>query len=245
MDAMVIGVVPARLGSTRFPGKVLEVVAGKPLVVHAFERLRAARSVAEALVATDSAEVERVAAAHGAPVVRVDVPCDTGTDRVARALAKRSFDIAVNLQADQPAIDPHEIDRTVAALLSDPTLDVSTLAYEDDDPEAFGSRDVVKVVAGAAGRALYFSRAAIPSSKSADSGNTLFLHHVGIYCFRRAALLRFAGMPRGALELRESLEQLRALEGGMSMGLVVADRAMPEVDRRSDLRRVEGLLGST
>lgn len=242
MSSIVIGVVPARLGSTRFPRKMLQEVAGKPLVVRALERLSAATSVTEALVATDSDEIETVAASYGAAVVRVDGPCESGSDRVARALSGRAFDVAVNLQGDQPAIDPRDIDRVVAALVSGDPLDITTLAYPDNDPAAFESRDVVKVVTGAGGRALYFSRAPIPSSKDETAGKPLFLHHVGIYCFRRDSLQRFAELPCGRLEVRESLEQLRALEAGMKIGLVVSERVMPDIDRPSDLRKVERLL---
>ncbi|MFH1502874.1 MAG: 3-deoxy-manno-octulosonate cytidylyltransferase [Candidatus Eisenbacteria bacterium] len=240
---MVVGVVPARLGSTRFPGKVLETVCGKPLVLHAYERLREATSVGRVLIATDSAEVERAARHHGAEVVVVTEPCASGTDRVALALASERFDIAVNLQADQPLISPSDIDRAVSVLDGDEALDMTTLAYPDSDPDAFESRDVVKVVVDATGLALYFSRAPIPSAKCEASANPLFLHHVGIYCIRRGALERFAELPRGRLEERESLEQLRALESGMTIGVVQTEHARPEVDRPSDLRRIEDLLG--
>lgn len=242
MSSMVIGVVPARMGSTRFPGKLLRIVAGKPLVIHAFERLSAAEKVCDTFIATDSDEIEQVALEYGARAVRVDEPCHSGTDRMARSLRGRDFEIAVNLQGDQPVIEPSEIDRVVAALQADPSLDVTTVAYHDRDGEAFESRDVVKVVADGSGRALYFSRAPIPSSKSGEAGKVLFLHHVGIYCFRRGPLARFAELPPGDLERRESLEQLRALEAGMSIGLVVTGRALPDVDRPSDLAKVERLL---
>lgn len=234
----VVGVVPARIGSTRFPGKVLQVVAGKPLVVHVLERLSAASRVDRVVVATDSADVEREVAKHGARVVMVTEPCATGSDRVARALEGDSFDIAVNLQADQPLIDPTDIDRVIETLEREPSLSLTTLAYRDSDPEEFSNRDVVKVVADEAGHVLYFSRAPIPSIDETAQGKLLFLHHVGIYCFRRGSLARFAGLPRGDLEKRESLEQLRALEAGMEIGLVITEHAIPDVDRPSDLDRL-------
>jgi 3-deoxy-manno-octulosonate cytidylyltransferase (CMP-KDO synthetase) len=244
MGARIIGVVPARLGSTRFPGKVLEVVGGRPLVMHAFDRLSEASRVDRVLIATDSVEVENVASEHGAEVVKVMEPCATGTDRVARALEGETFDIAVNLQADQPLISFSDIDRAIETLERDDALDVTTIAFTDTSAVAFESRDVVKVVTDEAGTALYFSRAPIPSAKLEGDAGPLFLHHVGIYCFRRDALRRFAGLPRAPLERRESLEQLRALENGMSVGVVVTEHAFPDVDRPSDLREVEGLLGN-
>jgi len=242
VKATVLGVVPARLQSKRFPGKVLREVAGKPLVLHALDRLSEASSIDAALIATDSPDVEREGARFGAEVVIVSEPCATGTDRVARALGGREFEIAVNLQADQPLIAPADIDRLVSRLRDDSSFDVITLAYPDDDSSSFASRDTVKVVVDEAGRALYFSRAPIPSSKD-DSRNSLFLHHVGIYCFRRAALERFAELPRARLEKQESLEQLRALEAGMAVGVLLTDSAAPDVDRPSDLEAVARVLG--
>ncbi len=242
MGSKVVGVVPARLGSSRFPGKVLEQVGGKPLVMHAFERLSEASRVQRVFIATDSAAVVREASRFGAEVVLVTEPCATGTDRVAAALREEQFDIAVNLQADQPLISPSDIDRAIDALELDESLDLTTIAFSDSDAAAFENRDVVKVVADDAGRALYFSRAPIPSAKAGTESKTLFLHHVGIYCFRRASLSRFAALPPGDLERRESLEQLRALEAGMRMGLVLREGALPEVDRPSDISKIERLL---
>jgi 3-deoxy-manno-octulosonate cytidylyltransferase (CMP-KDO synthetase) len=236
----VLGVIPARLGSTRLPGKVLRPLRGRPLVLHAHDRLSEATLVDDVLIATDSREVEEVARREGARVVLVTEPCATGSDRVARAAAAEPHEIVVNLQADQPLIDPHDIDRAIRALEEDRALDISTLAFLDDDARTFMSRDVVKVVTDESGRALYFSRAPIPSSKSPESGNPLYLHHVGIYCFRRPALARFAGLPRGDLELRESLEQLRALANGMAIGVVLAERGRPGVDRADDLTDLAG-----
>jgi len=242
VSVYVVGVVPARLESSRFPRKVLREVAGKPLVVHAFERLSAASLVDETMIATDSDQVRREAERFGAPAVLVEEPCRTGSDRVARAIQGRAGDVVVNLQADQPLIEPGEIDRVLRALMDDETLDISTLAFHDEDDEAFRSRDSVKVVTDESGGALYFSRAPIPSGKEA-TGNSLFLHHVGIYCFRRAALERFAALKRGRLEARESLEQLRALEAGMRIGVLVSEKALPDVDRPEDIAAVERALG--
>lgn len=212
--------------------------------MHAYDRLAEASRVDEAFIATDSPEVESAAARSGVPTVLVDEPCATGSDRVAQALRDVDFDIAVNLQADQPLIDPRDIDAVVDRLVDDRALDMTTLAYPADDEAGHSSADVVKVVVDASGRALYFSRAPIPSIRAGAAGKPLYLHHVGIYCFRRGALERFSGCPRTRLEVRESLEQLRALENGMAIGVVETDRAMPGVDRRVDLARVEAALAA-
>ena len=241
-SARTVGVVPARLSSTRFPRKVLEPLAGRPLVLHAYERLSSASLVDDVLIATDSREVESEVIRFGAAVVLVTESCATGSDRVARALAEIEFDIAVNLQADQPLIDPVDIDAVVERLIDDPALDITTLAYPADDPEGHASGDVVKVVTDLRGRALYFSRAPIASPRANAPGKPLYLHHVGIYCFRRSSLERFAELPQTHLEVRESLEQLRALEHGMAIGVVETERATPGVDRPSDLEALERQL---
>lgn len=235
----VLGVIPARLSSSRFPGKVLATLADKPLVVHSHDRLSEATRVDQVLIATDSPEVVRVAGLHGANAILVTEPCATGSDRVARAVQGREADFVVNLQADQPFIDPADVDRVIERLEGSDALDLVTLAHGASDDRGFVDPNVVKVVVDERGCALYFSRAAIPASRE-PGRKPLYLHHVGIYCFRRAALERFAALPRSELERRESLEQLRALSDGMSIGVVVTERRTPSIDRPQDLREAEG-----
>jgi len=234
-------VIPARLGSSRFPRKVLADIEGRPLVRHTYDRAASATLVGSVAVATDSPEVELAVRAFGGEVVRVDAPCAAGSDRVAAAARELGGDPVVNLQADQPCIDPRDIDRVVRALGERPDLDISTLAFGCDDPAEYERRDVVKVVTDAGGRALYFSRAGVPSSRD-GSARPWFLHHVGIYCFRRAALERFAALPPSALETRESLEQLRALENGMAVGVVVTEHRSAGVDRPADIEEAAAML---
>ena len=226
------------MDSTRFPGKVLAPIGGRPLVELVFERLNAASSVDEVLVATDSPEVAAAVRGFGGSVAMVTERCATGSDRVAAAVLGHPAEVVVNLQADQPMIDPSDIDRTVEALNADEGLDITTLAFEADDREGYESPDVVKVVGGG-GQALYFSRSPIPHGGDPATVTPLYLHHVGIYCFRRRSLERFASAPRGPLESRESLEQLRALENGMNIGLVMTDRASRSVDRPDDVVEIE------
>ncbi len=248
-DRSVLGIVPCRLDSTRFPGKALARLAGVPLVEHARARLLEAASVDAVLVATDSAEIAAVVREAGGDVAFVREPCATGSDRSAAAVRGRDADVVVSLQVDQPCIHPDDIDAAIALL--DAGFDITTLGYPCRDEEGYRDPNVVKVVTADA-RALYFSRAPIPSGKGgmpaqeatdrSDIG--LYLHHVGLYCFRRAALDRFASLARGRLESMEGLEQLRALEGGLSIGVAIASTGRPGVDHPDDLVRLERLIAA-
>jgi 3-deoxy-manno-octulosonate cytidylyltransferase (CMP-KDO synthetase) len=227
-------VIPARLGSTRLPGKALAPVAGKPMVAHVVARgLEAA--IGPVAVATDSAEIAEAAEAAGARVVLTHGGHVCGSDRIAEALATLNpaaeYDIVVNLQGDQPFL-PRGTLAAALALLGDPAVDIGTLAVpaapgEEDDP------NVPKMIGTEVGprrlRALYFSRARAPF------GEGPFLHHIGVYAYRRAALERFARLPPSALERRERLEQLRALEAGMRIDAALLDKAGPSVDTEQDL----------
>ena len=241
----VVGVIPARLDSTRFPGKVLAPIGGRPLVQHVYERLAEASIVDEVMVATDSPEVEGAVSSFGGRVMMVTEPCETGSDRVAAAVRDVTADVIINLQVDQPMIHPADIERTVEVLVADSAAELSTLAFGADDEDGYRSPDIVKVVAGRGGaggrgrRALYFSRAPVPHISESNGVRPLYLQHVGIYCFRRAALRRFTSFPRGVLELRESLEQLRAVENGMVIGLALTDRQTLSVDRPEDAAEAE------
>lgn len=238
----VLGVVPARLGSTRFPRKVLAPLLDKPLVVQVAGRLASAGRVDDVVVATDAAEVLETVRSFGLKAVLVQEHCATGSDRVAAAAQGLAADIVVNLQADQPLIDPEDIDRVIARLDADEDAGIATLAFVDRDDATYNSADVVKVVVDADQRALYYSRSPIPFRRRTGAERALFLHHVGIYCFRRAALERFASLDQTELERAESLEQLRALEHGIATSVVLTDNRTISVDRPEDLREVEGRL---
>lgn len=213
----VLAVVPARLASSRFPRKVLADATGTPLVQHVVERARRA-SVNDVLVAADSAEVADALARFGTRVVLTDPDLPSGTDRVAAATRGTDYDVVVNVQGDEPELDPRVIDAVVAALGD---ADVSTAAAPLAEADA-GDANRVKVVVGLVGRALYFSRSPIPFWRDRDpAARPNYRLHLGLYAYRPAFLQRFAALPPTPLERAEKLEQLRALEHGFS--IAVAD----------------------
>jgi 3-deoxy-manno-octulosonate cytidylyltransferase (CMP-KDO synthetase) len=233
-------IIPARYGASRFPGKLLADLAGKPLICHVAERALEARGVDVVAVATDDARIAAAAERCGARAV-LTAEARTGTDRVAQAarrLAPRP-EIVVNLQGDEPLIEPQAIEALLAAM-ADPAVEMATLAR----PLAEGELErpqVVKVVCDASGHALYFSRAAIPHRR-AGGASPLARAHVGIYGFREPFLQQFAAMEPGSLEAEESLEQLRALERGHRIRVVETTYGGFGVDTPEDLERARSLL---
>lgn len=241
----IIGVIPARYASTRFPGKSLIPIAGKPLVQHVVERCREASSLSDVIVATDD---ERIAKAIGGgcqvEMTRAEHP--SGTDRVAEVAARHDCDGVVNVQGDEPLIDPGVIDAVAGALVG---AEMSTAATLIRDPSALDNPAVVKVVVSGGGRALCFSRRALPFPRDwADQGPSErlrafpFLRHLGIYGYRRDTLLRFVRWPTSGLEAVEKLEQLRALENGVPITVVRVQDEGIGVDTPEDVARVEPLL---
>ncbi len=243
----VLVVIPARLGATRLPGKPLLRATGRFLIQHVHDRAREIASATAVLVATDSDEIAAAVRSFGGDAVLTSPACATGTDRVAEAAAGRSEDVVVNLQGDEPEFVPADVDALVAAMLADPSLPMGTIAApaRADD---FVRPSVVKVVRDRAGRALYFSRAPIPfvrdqtdhsdavrgGGDAAATTRAAPLRHVGIYAFRRWALAEFAALPSTPLEQAEKLEQLRALENGWAIHVVVGRRAPPGIDTKDD-----------
>jgi 3-deoxy-manno-octulosonate cytidylyltransferase (CMP-KDO synthetase) len=225
-------IIPARYGAQRFPGKLLADLAGRPLVAHVVERALRARGVDEVAVATDDQRIARAAEAAGARAI-VTGPAETGSDRVAqaaRALSPRPG-IVVNLQGDEPLIEPEAVERLVA-VMQQGGVEMATL----------GRPQVVKVVTDLAGDALYFSRAAIPHRR-AGGASPLARAHVGVYAFTAEFLERFASLPPGRLEREEALEQLRVLESGLKIRVVEAGYRGFGVDTPEDLERARALLG--
>jgi 3-deoxy-manno-octulosonate cytidylyltransferase (CMP-KDO synthetase) len=247
-----VGIIPARWSSSRFPGKPLHLIAGKPLLRHVWERCRRAKTLDSVIIATDDMRILDAAFQWGAEVALTSRRHQSGTDRIAEVAAKaKQFEFIVNIQGDEPLIEPQLIDRLVAKLRSDNSIKMVTAAHPFADLAEASSPHQVKVVIDRWGRALYFSRAAIPYSRSCGlqtagqnkrrSGDrpTLCLRHQGIYGFRRQMLLQFVRWKRTPLERAESLEQLRALENGVSVHVLVAKHGSPGVDTLQEAERFE------
>jgi 3-deoxy-manno-octulosonate cytidylyltransferase (CMP-KDO synthetase) len=236
-------IIPARWGSTRFPGKPLYEIAGKPLLRHVWERCRRARKIDETVIATDDMRIAGAAFAWGAEVALTSPEHQSGTDRIAEVVKRsKKFSIVINVQGDEPLVDPRLIDRLVETLQQNRGLGIVTAAHPFKNPGDALSPHQVKVVIDRAGNALYFSRALIPSTKS--SGPSLFLRHQGIYGFRREMLLQFVKWKPTPLEQAESLEQLRALENGVRVHVLVTKHGSPGVDTPADAEAVAASLTS-
>jgi 3-deoxy-manno-octulosonate cytidylyltransferase (CMP-KDO synthetase) len=239
----VIAVIPARFGSSRFPGKVIAPLAGKPLVAHVYERTLKASTVDEIVIAVDDRRVQQALEPWGAATVMTRPDHRSGTDRVAEAVSAVDADVVVNVQGDEPLIDPRLIDQTVQALLSDADAVMATARRPILDDEEARNPNVVKVVCDKTGRALYFSRSLIPHVREqGDSLAGLYWQHIGLYVFRRPFLMEFAALEATPLEQAEKLEQLRALEHGRAIVVVDTDYESVGVDAPEDLERVEALL---
>ncbi len=236
MTSPCVAVIPARWASVRFPGKPLALLAGRPMIVHVLERARESAVFDAVWVATDDERIAAVVRQAGGVARMTRADHATGTERVAEAAADLPPDaIVVNVQGDEPLIAPALLCELVELLATDPAVDIATAAHEARDAAGRTSPHVVKVVRGANGDALYFSRAAVPHSRDDD---TTYLHHIGIYAFRHAALARFVQLAPSALERREGLEQLRGLENGMRIRVLVTAHASRGVDTPEDLKAV-------
>jgi len=243
-----VGIIPARWGSTRFPGKPLHLVAGKPLLRHVWEKCRRAKSLDSVIIATDDMRIAESAFNWGAEVALTLVRHQSGTDRIAEVAKKaRAFGYIINIQGDEPLIEPRLIDRIVKKLRGDREVEIVTAAHPFADPEDASSPHQVKVVVDLRGRALYFSRARIPFMMSDRSGRqgsrrSLHLRHQGIYGFRRETLLQFVRWKPSPLERAESLEQLRALENGVTVHVLVTKHGSPGIDTPADAKTLEQML---
>ena len=231
-------VIPARHASSRFPGKPLALLAGKPLIQHVYEQAVRVPKVAEVLVATDDARIHESVEQFGGRSVMVTTPCRTGTDRVAEAIRKLSCEIVVNLQADEILLSPDLLLDLIDPFLAG-DAEMGTLRRPLTCQEEFVQSSVVKVVTDRQGRALYFSRAPIPHvrDRGAPEDSPFASLHLGVYIFRRDALNRFAALPSGELEEAEKLEQLRALEHGIPIHVWETNHASLRIDTPEDLER--------
>jgi 3-deoxy-manno-octulosonate cytidylyltransferase (CMP-KDO synthetase) len=243
----ILGIIPARYASTRFPGKPLHLIAGKPLIQRVVEQCRKAHSLAQVVVATDDLRIAEVARKFcRVELTREDHP--SGSDRIAEVAARCECDAVVNIQGDEPLIEPAVVDAVAQALTGS---EMSTAATPIQNLAEYDNPNVVKVVVNRAGHALYFSRRTIPYLREAASRSASeqlaafpFLKHLGIYGFRRATLLRLVQFPVSPLENAEKLEQLRALDNGIQIAVVSVNYDSVGVDVPEDVARVEAILKS-
>jgi 3-deoxy-manno-octulosonate cytidylyltransferase (CMP-KDO synthetase) len=236
-----VAVIPARYASVRFPGKSLVEIAGKPLIQHVWERAQDLQSVERVLIATDDERIARAVRGFGGAVVMTSPECPSGTDRVAEAVRQWPAELVVNLQGDEPVFDAKAVDELVGVMAGDPTIEMGTLAHPIREEAEFN--DVTgpnKVVLDQAGFALYFSRAPIPYRR--QPGLVTPLRHIGIYVFRTPFLRRFATLAPTPLERTEGLEQLRALEHGIRIRVLLTPHGSIGVDTPADVGRFTAYL---
>ncbi|MBV8115426.1 MAG: 3-deoxy-manno-octulosonate cytidylyltransferase [Silvibacterium sp.] len=240
----ILGVIPARLGSTRLPRKVLREIAGQPMIGWVYRAARSCPLLDQVLIATDSEEVLAFAHEHNLPAVFTSADCPSGTDRVHAVAESIPADIYVNIQGDEPLIRAEHLDallRPMLAPMTRPEVQVATLATPCS-PDQIHNPNAVKVVTAADGRALYFSRATIPYDRD-KTGGIGYRKHLGIYAYRKQALQRFPKLPPSKLEAAEKLEQLRFLENGIDIYVAATPYDTIGVDTEEDLRAVEAILG--
>jgi 3-deoxy-manno-octulosonate cytidylyltransferase (CMP-KDO synthetase) len=244
-DTRTLVLIPARMASTRLPGKMLLDIAGLPMIIHVLRQAEAA-NIGRVAVATDTADIAAAVKSHGGEAVMTSADHPSGSDRIYEALGKldRSgeTEIVINLQGDFPTIGPDHI-RDVLGPLSDPAVDIATLAAEIHTEEESNNPNVVKAIGSKVRhrrlRALYFTRATAPWGAGPR------YHHVGLYAYRREALERFVALPPSPLELQEKLEQLRALEAGMRIDITIVDTVPRGVDTPADLETTRQILAKT
>ena len=237
----IVAIIPARYGSSRFPGKPLALLSGKPMIQHVYERVRGASLVSDVLVATDDERIGRAVKQFGGKAVLTSSSHPSGTDRVAEVAAKLDADVVVNVQGDEPLIRPDVVDQAVQPLLEDSSLQMATLAHRIENPDDLENPDVVKVCTDDEGYALDFSRRVNMGMGRGGPGVSI-LKHVGLYAYRRLYLLGLANLEPTARERSQGLEQLRPLENGFRIKVVETEYVSHGVDRPEDLKRAEMLL---
>jgi 3-deoxy-manno-octulosonate cytidylyltransferase (CMP-KDO synthetase) len=240
----VLAIIPARYQSTRLPGKALLEIAGRPMIEHVYRRAAAAKSIDALIVATDDERIARAVEAFGGVVCMTAATHLSGTDRLAEVAAAVPCGLIVNVQGDEPLLDPAVIDAAIEPLRNDASLEMGTAARPLRDAADLNNPNVVKVVSDQRGLALYFSRAPIPHGRDASSAVAARVH-IGLYVYRRDTLLRLARLSPGPLERAEALEQLRALEHGIRIHVVETDYESHEVNTADDLERVRQYIVTT
>lgn len=246
-ETKIIAVIPARYGSTRFPGKSLAMIRDKPMIQWVYERTKQSRLIRRVVVATDDVRIQRAVTAFGGEAIMTSADHATGTDRIAEAARSIACDIVVNVQGDEPLIHPEMIDQAVQPLVDDPAIPMGTLCKKIDDAGEAFDPNVVKVVFDENGFALYFSRAPIPWDRDRWAGKVSLREliltegmykHIGLYVYRKDFLLSYAGMAQTALEQAEKLEQLRVLETGKKIKVAITKHESFGVDIPGDLSKI-------
>jgi len=241
--AKVLAVIPARYASSRFPGKPLAPIAGRPMIQHVVDRVRQAKTVTQIVVATDDERIRATVQEIGGAAIMTRVDHRSGTDRVAEVAAHIPADIYINVQGDEPLISPDTIDAVVSSMLDDPSVQIATPCIEIDQANDTMDPNIVKVVTDFDGNALYISRAPIPWVRDASTGLAVsHWKHLGLYAFRHDALVEYPTLPPGQLEPIEQLEQLRWLENGFRIRVVETAHDAVSVDVPTDAERVEKLI---
>jgi len=237
-----VGIIPVRWASTRFPGKPMHLIAGKPLLRRVLERCQRAKELDSLIIATDDMRIAKAAFDWGADVALTSSRHPSGTDRIAEVMRKtKEFALVINIQGDEPLVDPRLIDKLVEKLRSNRKIDIVTAAHPFENVAEASSPHQVKVIIDLCGNALYFSRYAIPFPRD-RSAPIKYLRHQGIYGFRREVLLQFVQWKPSPLERAESLEQLRPLENGVKVHVLVTKHGSPGVDTPQDAMALEHKL---
>ena len=241
---MILGVIPARYGSTRFPGKALARLRGKTMIQRVWERAKEAKRLDRVVVATDDERICDAVKTFGGEAAMTPAGLASGTDRVWEVAKPLRAQIVVNIQGDEPLITPPMIDRLVDGLRGEPEAQMATLRYRMMGLEGYVDPNIVKVVADGNGWALYFSRSPIPAYRTGDGRRVVWYKHLGLYAYRREMLERFVSWPPSDLEKAEALEQLRALERGARIKVLDSPQNTVGVDTPEDLKRVEKMIGA-
>lgn len=238
----IVGVIPSRYASTRFPGKPLAKIKGKSLIRRVCERCMMSRLLDDVIVATDDIRILDEVRSFGGRVVMTSRNCRSGTDRLAEVALKheKKAGILINIQGDEPLIPPSLIDGIAGALLKDPSAGAATAAFPLFEKEDINNPNIAKVVFDKKGYAVYFSRSAIPYNR--DGGRVKYFKHIGIYGYRRDLLLKFSKWPQSAMEKAEQLEQLRIIDNGCKIKVIVSPADSFGVDLPSDVRKIEKLI---
>lgn len=239
-ELIIIGVIPARYSSTRLPAKALAIIKRKSMIQHVYEKCLRAKLLSEVLVATDDKRIFDAVINFGGNVVMTSKAHKSGTDRIGEAVKNIKCDVVINIQGDEPMIDPRNIDKAIEPLVNDRAINVSTLCFKISNKKEINNPNVVKVVFDINGNALYFSRSVIPFNR--DNSSTNYFKHIGLYVYRKDYLMKLIKIKPALLELTEKLEQLRILESGCKIKVIETKIDSHSVDTLADLRKIKKLI---